>query len=74
MEREEFPPETLPLPRIKSDARYVIYSQMKGLISEHSNPGDAAVAFYHYAPKESKAPGRRLPGIYKRTDAGWVKA
>jgi hypothetical protein len=73
MEREEFPPELLPLPRIKSDARYVIYSQMKGLISEHAEANEAAVAFYHYAPKDFNAQVTRPPGIYKRTRAAWVK-
>jgi len=73
MEADEFPPILLPLPWIESDARYVIYSQVKGLISEHAQANEAAVAFYHYAPKEFNAQVTRSPGIYKRTKAAWVK-
>jgi hypothetical protein len=61
------------LPRIESQARFVIYSPSVGIISEHERASDAAVAFYKFAAKELKGTIVTLPGIYKRTPEGWVK-
>jgi hypothetical protein len=73
MEQAPCPPEILPLTRIKSESRFVIYSPSAGLISEHDRASDAAVAFYKFAAKELKGNIIALPGIFKRTSAGWVK-
>jgi hypothetical protein len=73
MRTKELPPGDLPLERIPSDARFVIYSSAAGLISEHGRASDAAVAFYLYAAKELKAKVIALPGIYKRSADAWVK-
>ncbi len=73
MKAVECSPEILPLTRIRSTARFVIYSASAGLISEHERASDAAVAFYQFAAKELQGTIIALPGIYKRTSEGWAK-
>ena len=73
MKAEEYPPEILPLARIESQSRFVIYSPSVGVISEHERTSDAGVAFYEYAAKELKGQICAPPGIYKRTTNGWAK-
>jgi hypothetical protein len=59
-------------PQINSQAKFVLYLAPTGVISEHENASQAAVAFYRYA-RDHKAFGEQMPSIYKRTLSGWVK-
>jgi hypothetical protein len=65
--------QELPFETITSTASYIIYSSIDGLISEHTRPSDAIIAFFQYASKQVKAGGGPLPGIYKRALNDWRK-
>lgn len=62
--------KTLPLKSIRSQAKFVIYSEKDGLISEHEKLADAMrrLALHIGADLSSRA------SIYERWEDGWDKA
>jgi hypothetical protein len=62
--------EQLDLEEISSDADYVVFSETRGVISEHCTMGEARMAFYHEAAGFDL--GEHLPRIYQREDSHWV--
>ena len=60
----------LGLAEIESDADFVVFSEERGLLSEHYRNGEDRIAFYIEA--RSFSLGDHLPTIYRRNDDHWV--
>jgi hypothetical protein len=58
------------LEEIESDADFVVFSEERGLLSEHYSIGEAHMAFYSEARAFSL--GDQLPTIYRREEPYWV--
>jgi hypothetical protein len=59
----------LPLQEIKSNALYVVYSQSRGLISEHEIATEATKSFASLV--KSQGAVRNDAAIYKKERKGW---
>lgn len=57
----------LPFNRINSDARFVVYSESEGVISEHERAGLAMRGLSERVLKKHDTKAR----IYERTPEGW---
>ncbi len=62
--------ERVALEEIESDADFIVFSEERGLLSEHYSVGEARAAFYSEA--RSFSLGDHLPTIYRRGDDHWV--
>jgi hypothetical protein len=61
----------LALEEIESDADFIVFSEKRGLLSEHYSAGEARMSFYSEA--RSFSLGDHLPTIYRRDDDDhWV--
>jgi hypothetical protein len=60
----------LALEEIKSDADFIVFSEERGLVSEHYTVCEARVAYFSEA--RSYRLGDHLPAIYQRGDDHWV--
>ena len=58
------------LEKIDSDADFVVFSDRRGVLSEHYTAGEAQVSFYKQASGSSL--GEHLPRIYQRDETHWV--
>lgn len=62
--------EQLALEEIDSDADYVVFSESRGVLSEHYTAGEARMSFYKEASGFEL--GEHLPRIYQRDEDHWV--
>ena len=62
--------ERYTLQEIQSEADFIVFSEDRGLLSEHYSAGEARMAFYQEARAFSL--GDYLPTIYRRDDDHWV--
>jgi hypothetical protein len=60
----------LALKEIESDADFIVFSEKRGLLSEHYSACEARMAFFSEA--RSFSLGDHLPKIYQRGDDHWV--
>lgn len=58
------------LEQIDSEADFVLFSEERGLLSEHYTAGEARMAFFNQAARFSL--GEHLPTIYQREEPYWV--
>lgn len=60
----------LALDQIESEADYVLFSEGRGLLSEHYTAGEARRSYFERASESSL--GENLPRIYQREETHWV--
>ena len=60
----------LALREIETDADFIVFSEKRGLLSEHYTVCEARMAFFSEA--RSFSLGDHLPTIYQRGDDHWV--
>jgi hypothetical protein len=65
-----FAPNRVALEKVESDADFILFSETKGLISEHCTHGEARMAWFQQAERHEL--GDWLPRIYRRDDPNWV--
>lgn len=62
--------EQIALDQIESDADYIVFSEGKGILSEHYTAGEARMSFFQAA--SGSRLGDHLPRIYQREETHWV--
>lgn len=62
--------EQLALREIDSDADFVVFSESRGILSEHYTAGEARISYYKEAARYKL--GDHLPRIYQRGTDNWV--
>ena len=60
----------LALEEVESDADFILFSEERGILSEHYTVCEARVAYFSEARAFSL--GDHLPAIYRRGDDHWV--